>query len=143
GTGGAGSSTKKMETEFESTERQLEGLYSTLGQVYIEESLENKITSKEIEKIFLNIQSLKKENSNSDKQILKLEAAINIDQVEKDINEIDNRILRMNREIQEKQDEINTLTQRNGELEIDKKKQMKIRGSKSSLELEFTNNKGE
>lgn len=136
GNTGAGSSTKELEIEVEKAEKQLLDLYSTLGQIYIDDSLDKEITDSEIDRIFSNIHSLSTENEDCNKQITKLEAAISIDQVEKDISDVNIRIDKIKNDIQEKQDEIETFAQRIKELEIEKKKQMKLRGSKDSLELQ-------
>jgi chromosome segregation ATPase len=136
GNTGAGSSTKELEIEVEKAEKQLLDLYSTLGQIYIDDSLDKEITGSEIDRIFSNIHSLSTENEDCNKQITKLEAAISIDQVEKDISDVNIRIDKLKNDIQEKQDEIETFAQRIKELEIEKKKQMKLRGSKDSLELQ-------
>lgn len=125
--------TKEIEINVERTEKQLVNLYSTLGRIYIDDSLNKEISGGEIDRIFKNIHSLTNENQNFNRQIRKLEAAIEINQIEKNIDDVRDRIDYLKNDIQKKEDEIESLTRSIAELEEEKKKQLKLRGSNDSL----------
>ncbi len=125
--------TRDLVHEVERLEVQLRDLYVSIGRLYLEYTLHDRITSTEIDECHTKISSLIGEKEDAEKRVARLNAAIEVNQIEERIADTQVRMERLRSDIRKINDEIESLQQQLGQMEEEKKRQVHIRGSEKSL----------
>jgi chromosome segregation ATPase len=124
---------REIEHEIERIEEELEASFGSLGRMYRAKPLEGFAGDPEIKKILRRLQRVEKSIGQDRKQITRIEAAIQIDALDKQVAGMEERSERLSKEIKARQEEIRALEVRIDEARGQRKRLETLRGPEDTV----------
>jgi chromosome segregation ATPase len=124
---------REIEHQIEQIEEELEASFGSLGRMYRSKPLKPFVDDPEIKKILRHILRVEKGIEQDRKQITRIEAAIQIDALDKQIATLEDRSERLTREIKTRQEEIRALNERVKEAQEQRERLETLRGPEESV----------
>jgi len=133
---------RELEASIQRTEESLEDAFEGLGSLFRAKPVKGLAEDPEVARCLRVISRAEKGNAQSRKQIERLEAALQIEQLARQRQAMEEKTARLEREIRSRQEEIEALHEQIAEAKVQAEKLAKLRGPEEAL-LRFSAGTGE
>lgn len=124
---------REIENRIERIEEELEDAFGSMGRAYRAKPIKSFAEDPEVKKLLREVSRVEKSAEQHRRQIARIEAAIQLDGVEKQRAAMEDRVERLEREIEHRKSEIRSLSERIEEARKQARRLEELRGSEGTL----------
>jgi chromosome segregation ATPase len=124
---------RRLAQNVKQAETALEDSLLVLGKLYLESPPQEDIRNEKIEECVNKLTALRKEKQKWEENAGRVEAALQIQQIDHGVIEMGSRITALTKEVQRRNREITSLKEKVASLEEERKRYVKVRGSEKDL----------